>query len=139
MMLPRRAMDVVAAHCDIVERLEEMPPSARIRRVHVRILEKELERRGRVTEYRELFEQPRGWALAWCPMAEFLLRLACAGALVHSPEQVHRGMYEIMRCQAVEFSGSLLGRALIRLLAHDPVRISEQALAVQRQTRNYGH
>ena len=42
-----------------------------------------------------------------------------------------------MRKHAIEFTHSLIGRALLRLLARDPIRVSEQALAVQRQTKNY--
>ncbi|MCA9646952.1 MAG: DUF2378 family protein, partial [Myxococcales bacterium] len=36
------------------------------------------------------------------------------------------------------FASTLMGRALLRLLARDPVRLTEQAVAARRQMANYG-
>ena len=40
---------------------------------------------------------------------------------------------------ATTFAGSLLGRTMLRILASDPVRLTEQGLAARRQTFDYGH
>lgn len=135
----QRAIDLVAPYCDIVERMESLPPAARVRGLYLRTVETEMERRGKMAAYSELIPvRRRSWPLAWHPVNDYLVRLAVAGALIASPERLHEGIREIARANAMDFANSLLGRALIRLLARDPVRLSEQALAARRQTTNYG-
>jgi uncharacterized protein (TIGR02265 family) len=133
------ALDLIAPHCDIVSRLEAVPPSAAGRGVFFRIIERELERRGLLAPYHELFPAKNRWSISYHPLSDFLVRLACAGALISSPERLHEGMKELARTNSVFFAKSLLGRTLIRLLSRDPVRLSEQALAARRQSFNYGH
>jgi uncharacterized protein (TIGR02265 family) len=133
------ALELVAPHCDIVERLELVPPSACVRGVYFRNVEAHLERAGRLGVYREIFGAERHSALPYYPLSDYLLRIAVAGALVESPERLHQGMFAIARGNAVAFAQSLLGRALFRLLARDPVRLSEQGLAARRQSNTYGH
>lgn len=139
MQPPQAALDLIAPHCDIVDRLEAVPPSAAVRGVFFRIIERELERRDLLGPYYELFPQKRKWTISYHPLGTFLVRLACAGAFIATPERVHEGMHEIARTNSVFFAKSLLGRTLIRLLSRDPVRLSEQALAARRQSFNYGH
>ncbi len=134
-----RAIELVSAHCDIVDRLKDVPPAASVRGIFFRNLERQVEAAGRLDAYRELFASDRYSSLPFYPLSDYLLRLACAGALVASPPELHAGMFAIARSYSTTFSESLLGRALIRLLSRDPVRLSEQGLAAKRQTHNYGH
>lgn len=115
-----------------------IPPSARVRGIYMRMLENELEQRKRLGAYREFFLDDPRWTMGYYPLGQYLARLACAGALLTSPERLHDGMREINYSFATRFAKSLIGRALIRLLANDPVRLGEQALASRRQTCSYG-
>ncbi len=139
MTLADRAVALVAPHCDIVERLPLVPPSAQMRGVWFKSIEKQVERSGRMDAYREYFPTDHYSALAFYPVAELLMRSACAGAIVASPERVHEGMSAITRENAEAFMGTLLGRAMLRVLSRDPVRLLEQALAARRQSCKYGH
>jgi uncharacterized protein (TIGR02265 family) len=47
-------------------------------------------------------------------------------------------MHEVWRAHALSFASSLLGKAMLKLLANDPVRLTEQGLAARRQTFQYG-
>lgn len=134
-----RALDLVAPYCDIVERLDLVPPSACVRGVYFRNVESQLDRVGRIGPYRELFGESKHSALGYYPLTDYMLRIAVAGAIVESPERVHQGMFAIACNNAAAFAQSLLGRALFRLLARDPVRLSEQGLAARRQSNTYGH
>ncbi len=134
-----RAIALVAPHCDIVERLELVPPSAQVRGVYFRNVVTQLERSGRLLAYREFFPDERHSALVFYPISEFLIRVACAGALVTSPERVHEGMFGITKGNAQAFIETLLGRMMLRMLSRDPVRLCEQALAARRQSVTYGH
>jgi len=134
-----RAIALVAPYCDIVERLELVPPSAQVRGVFFRNVVTQVERRGKLLAYREYFPNDRHGALAFYPIAEFLIRVACAGALVASPEHVHEGMFAISKGNAQAFIETMLGRMMLRILSRDPVRLCEQALAARRQSVTYGH
>jgi uncharacterized protein (TIGR02265 family) len=133
------ALALVASHCDIVERLEVIPPSACVRGLYFRNVEAQVERHGRMIEYRRYFPRDRYSSLPYYPVADYLLRIACAGAIITTPENVHKGMHEIARGNATTFAESLLGRAMLRLLSRDPVRLTEQGLAARRQSFTYGH
>lgn len=133
-----RALDFVGAHCDLEKRLAEIPPAARVRGIWARSFENELERRGSLDPYLQIFGG-RPPALTWLPCGELVARLAVAGALYTSPRELHDGMRSMARAQSVQFSDSLLGRTLIRLLSPDPVRVLQQGAAARRQTCNYGH
>jgi uncharacterized protein (TIGR02265 family) len=135
----RRALDLVAPHCDIVERLELVPPTARVRGVLFNAIERQVEELGHTPRYREYFARDRYSSVPFYPLRDYLLRLAVAGAVVASPERLHDGIYAVSRGNARTFADSLLGRAIIRLLARDPVRLTEQGLAGQRQMSSYGH
>jgi uncharacterized protein (TIGR02265 family) len=132
------ALDLVAPHCDIVERLALVPPTARLRGLLFRAIETQVERRGRLDRYRAFFPHDRYSSIPFYSLSEYIHRIAVAGALVASPRTVHEGMYDLSRGNAVAFAESLIGRALIRLLARDPVRLTEQGLAAQRQMASYG-
>jgi uncharacterized protein (TIGR02265 family) len=134
-----RAIQLVAPYCDIVERLDAVPPSARVRGLYLKSFESVLARVGKAGLYRQHFEGDRWSAVRMYPLRDYMIRLAVAGAALHSPELVHRGMHDIWRTNATTFAASLLGRTMLRLLSHDPVRLTEQGLAARRQTYQYGH
>jgi uncharacterized protein (TIGR02265 family) len=132
-------LELVGPHCDIEERLERVPPAARVRGLYFGSLESSLKQAGRWDRYRNLFPDDRWSSMGLYPLAFYMLRLACAGALITSPERVHQGMHELLRSNATTFASSLLGKTMLRLLARDPVRLAEQGLAARRLTHLYGH
>jgi uncharacterized protein (TIGR02265 family) len=134
-----RAIALVAAHCDIEERLPLVPPSAGARGIYFRNIEKHLAARGALEPYREYFPRDHFGALSFHPVSDYIVRVACAGALVASPERVHEGMFAIAKGNARAFIESVLGRLLLRVLSGDPIRLMEQAMAGRRQSTNYGH
>jgi uncharacterized protein (TIGR02265 family) len=134
-----RAIELVAPHCDIVDRLKVVPPSAQTRGVWIKNVEKQVERLGVMTAYRGYFPDDRYGTLPHYPLGDFLIRLACAGALVASPERVHDGMFMITRGNAESFMETILGRVMLRVLSRDPVRLLEQGMAARRQSFTYGH
>src|SRR5882672_10266601 len=134
-----RAIQLVAPYCDIVERLEVVPPSAQVRGLYLKSLEAIVQRAGRVGLYREYFSGERWSAIRMYPLRDYMVRLAVAGAALHSPERLHEGMHDVWRTNATTFASSLLGRTMLRLLSRDPVRLTEQGLAARRQTYQYGH
>lgn len=134
-----RAIQVVAPYCDIESRLEVVPPSAQVRGLYLRSFETVLQRAGRTQLYREYFEGERWSPIRMYPLRDYMIRLAVAGASLRSPERVHEGMHDVWRTNATTFAASLLGRTMLRLLSHDPVRLTEQGLAARRQTYQYGH
>lgn len=139
MPAPSAAIELVAPYCDIKDRLALVPPSASCRGIYFKNVEAQVERAGGIRHYRELLGEDRFSALPYYPLSDYLLRLAVAGAIVATPERVHDGMFAVARGNAAAFASSLLGRALFRLLARDPVRLSEQGLAARRQSHTYGH
>lgn len=110
-----------------------------MRGLYFRSIESVLKQAGLMENYRELFPNERWSAMGLYPLEPYMLRLACAGALLRSPERVHEGMHELMRVNATTFANSLLGRTMLRLLSRDPLRLTEQGLAARRQTHLYGH
>ncbi len=133
------ALALVAPHCDIEERLTLVPATARLRGLYFKSVHEALERAGKIEKYRQYFPNDRHSAIPYYPLADYMLRVAVAGALYASPERIHEGMFDIARGNATAFTSSLLGRAMLRLLARDPVRVSEQGLAARRQSWAYGH
>ena len=133
-----RALALVASHCDIEARLPLVPPSARVRGIYFNAIERQLAARGRLDAYRAYFSTARFGALSFHPVREYLVRMACAGAIVASPESVHDGILLISKGNARAFIESLLGRLMLRVLSGDPARLMEQAIAGRRQSVNYG-
>lgn len=133
-----RAVDLVAPHCDVVERLGDVPPSARIRGWYFKSMLAVLERHGRLTAYQDYFPDESWSALGTHALSDYLVRLAVAGALVTTPARLHEGIFEISRQNATAFVSSLVGRVLVRILARDPVRLTQQGLAARRQSTTYG-
>lgn len=139
-MLPAvqpRALDFVGQHCDLEQRLRDIPPAARARGIWLRNCEATLADKQLMERYVAICGPPPA-PLTWHPLGELVSRVAVAGALVASPRDVHLGMRMLGRLQAVRFTESMLGRMLIRLLAKDPVRALQQGAAARRQTCNYG-
>lgn len=133
------ALELVAPHCDIEERFELVPPTARLRGLYFKSVHEALQRAGKFDRYKEYFPNDRYSAIPYYPLTDYMLRVAVAGAIYASPEKLHEGMFDIARGNANAFMTSLLGRAMLRLLARDPVRVSEQGLAARRQSWAYGH
>jgi uncharacterized protein (TIGR02265 family) len=134
-----RAIQLVAPHCDIVDRLQVVPPSAQVRGLYLRSLEAVTQRAGRDALYREYFAGERWSPIRMYPLRDYMIRLAVAGASLRSPSRVHDGMHDVWRSNATTFANSLLGHTMLRFLSHDPVRLTEQGLAARRQTYHYGH
>lgn len=127
----------VSAHCDLQERLTLMPPASRTRGVFFRNIENVLEQANLLPRYRALYPTRHNMIL-WYPTAEFLPRLAVAGALLRGPEHVHDGMELIGRRNALTFAESLLGRTMLRLLSRDPKKLLRQGIAGHRQGVSHG-
>jgi uncharacterized protein (TIGR02265 family) len=132
-----RALELVGKYCDLEKRLLDIPPSAALRGVWLKSFEAALEKRGVLGRYVEIFGD-RASALKWYPCSDVVSRIAVAGALYTSPPEMQAGIREVAHAQALLFSESLLGRALIRLLNPDPVKVLQQGAAARRQTCNYG-
>lgn len=133
-----RAIDLVSPHCDLVERLQAVPPSARIRGVWFQTVLNELRARDLLPRYEEYFPNERWTALQFYWVGDYLIRLSLAGAIVAGPADVHGGMYDLNRANSRRFGSTLLGRSLFRLVANDPKRNLQQGMAARRQTMNYG-
>jgi len=121
----------------LVERLPLIPPSAKVRGLYFRSIERVLADAGRRDDFTALFPE-RFAAVLWHPAADFLVRLAVGGAILAGPAKIHQGMFEIGRANAVAFADSLLGRTLLRVLDRDPKRLLRQAIAGRRQSYSYG-
>ncbi|MBO6940657.1 MAG: TIGR02265 family protein [Deltaproteobacteria bacterium] len=134
----RETLEWIAPHCDLEERLPRIPPSAQVRGIWAKILVRQLQERGLWEKYQEMLPMPTPGALGFHPARDLCVQSAVAGALVAGPEQLHQGMFEITRDNSRRFAASLLGRTLVRLLAKDPKRLAQQAIASRRQTCNYG-
>lgn len=133
-----RALDLVGQHCDLEQRLKDIPPSARARGVWVRPFEGALSpRRGAYERYLEICDGTAS-PMAWHPLGQIVTRVAVAAALIKTPSELQQTMREVSRAQAVQFSESLLGRVLLRLLSPDPKRALQQGAAARRQGANYG-
>jgi uncharacterized protein (TIGR02265 family) len=128
----------VAPHSDIVERLRDVPPSARVRGLYFKSVGNVLREFGKLAAFEEYFPAERHSSLTFYPLADYLLRLAVAGALTRTPGELHEGIREITRQNSTAFASSLLGRVLIRILDRDPIRLTEQGLAARRQSTTYG-
>jgi uncharacterized protein (TIGR02265 family) len=131
------ALAEVSRHCDVLERLSLIPPSAKARGLYFRSIETALARAGRDERYQALFPEHFA-AVLWHPLGEFMTRLVVAGAMLAGPSRVHQGMFEIGRLNAVMFAESLVGRALLRILSRDPKRLLQQGAAARRQSSNSG-
>lgn len=133
-----RAWKLVAPHCDIEDRIRHVPPSATLRGLWHRSVLTVLKRAGKLDEYNDYFPNERWSMLTFYPLSAYMVRLAVAGALIASPSEIHQGMFEALRLNSTIFVSSILGRTLLRILAKDPVRLTEQGMAARRQTTNYG-
>lgn len=132
-----RALKLVAPHCDIEERLRCVPPSAQVRGLWHQSVLGVLKHSGKLEEYQEYFPDEKWSMLSYYPLPGYMLRLAVAGAIIASPATLHEGMHLAMRRNSTTFASTILGRALFRILARDPIRLTEQAMAAHRQATNY--
>jgi uncharacterized protein (TIGR02265 family) len=132
-------MGLIAPHCDIVDRLSLIPPSAQVRGVFLRNVERQLAKYGQLESYRSYFPDEPAPDHAFCFVGDYLVRIACAGALVASPKALHEGVFRIAKGNASTFAESLLGRLMLRSLSTDPWKLMEQGLAARRQSFTYGH
>src|SRR5262245_557074 len=70
-----RALDLVAAHCDIEERLRAIPPSARIRGLAFGPIKGALGRAGKIQAYEELFGKDPHGSMSLYPLGDYVLRM----------------------------------------------------------------
>ena len=131
-------LSLAGEHCDLEQRVKSVPPSAMVRGVLFRNIDSRLAGAGKQAQYRELIGGRQFSALRFYPATEYLQCLVAGGAVLASPEDVHRGMEEIGRRNATAVSESLLGRTLLRLLSPNPERLLQQGVAARRQTCRYG-
>jgi uncharacterized protein (TIGR02265 family) len=134
-----RAIALVAPYCDIEDRLRVIPPSAQVRGIFLKSMEQTITRCGLLAQYREYFPTDSYSSFPFYPIGELLIRCACGGALLTSPERVHDGMVLVTKGNAEAFMSSLLGRVMLRALSRDPFRLLQQAMAARRQSFTYGH
>ncbi len=137
MHVAKAGVSELVAHTDLAERKAMVPASAKLRGLYFKNNITVLRRRGLEEEFREMYPEQYS-AVRWYPVADFLERLAVAGALVSGPENVHEGMRLIGENNALAFAESLMGRAMLRLLARDPVKLLRQSMAGRRQSCTYG-
>jgi len=134
------AVDWVAPHCDLVDRLANVPPNARMRGLWFKVIETEVKKHGHWAEYRRWFPDDAFRSLSYYWTGDYLVRAAVAGALIAgAPELLHTGMHEFARANAASFAGTLFGRTLLKLLSPDPVNVVRQGIAARRQTLTHGH
>jgi uncharacterized protein (TIGR02265 family) len=134
----QRIVELLAPHCDIATRLNAVPSSARVRGIYFRSALDEVTRRGLRAAFETVVHETERSAFMLYPATDYILWMAWAGSLVASPVNVHHGMREIARGNAVYFGESLLGRSLLRLLSRDPVQLLHQAIKSKRAVTNYG-
>lgn len=132
------ALDFVAPYCDIRERLLDVPPTAQVRGVYFRSVGQALSAAGKQDSYEQQFGSLSRDSIAFYPLADYLVFLASASAVLSSPERLYEGMAEIAHSNARFVSASLLGQSLIHALASDPLSLLEQGLAMRRQMLAYG-
>jgi uncharacterized protein (TIGR02265 family) len=135
--LRAQAIADASRHCDLADRLSLVPPSALVRGIYFRSIERALAAAGRRERFAALFPE-RFAAVLWYPAAEFLQRLVVGAAFLAGPERVHEGMFEIGRGNALAFADSLLGRMVLRILDRDPQRLLRQGIAARRQSYSFG-
>jgi uncharacterized protein (TIGR02265 family) len=128
-------LDRADAYCDLRQRLELVPATAKARGVFFRGIEFVLEQAGQLSRYRELFPTRQATVL-WYPATDFLQHLVAAAVLLTEPSRVREGMFEIGRANARVFADSLLGRLLVRSLSRDPQEVLHQGLLGHRQGNN---
>src|SRR5262245_46221799 len=131
--MDQRAFEYVAPYCDIKARLGDAPLEARVRGLAFRSITAALEAEDKREAYVTRFGPWHYDSLTFYALADYLVRLASAGAFLRSPQELYLGMGEIARRNAHEMSESLLGQALIHALASDPRTLLEQGLAMRRQ------
>lgn len=124
-------------HCDLERRLPLVPASAQLRGLYFKNTIAVLKKANLYEKFSQYYTQEHT-AVRWYPVSEFLEQLAVAGALLKGPEHVHEGMQAIGRHNANAFAESLIGRAMLRLLSRDPVRLLKQASGGRRQSCRYG-
>lgn len=132
------ALDFVADHCDIRERLKHVPPEAQVRGVYFRSVSQALSAADKLADYEARFGPFAYESIPLYPLSDYLVCLASASAVLRSPEALYEGMAEISRSNARNVTSSLLGQALIHELASDPLSLLEQGLAMRRQMLSYG-
>ncbi len=133
-----RVIERLDAHCDLAVRLSAVPEGTEVRGVYFRSVVDELARRGLSGAFTDVVGEARRATFTLYPLADYLVWIAFAGSLVTSPASVHEGMHELLRGNSKYFGESLLGRGLLRLISHDPVRQLHQAVQSKRTITNYG-
>ena len=122
---------------DLEERLPQVPASAHLRGLYFVNIETILGRAALLDQYRSYF--PKSYsAVRWYPVSDFLIQAAVGAALLKGPDCIAEGLVTLGHNNATAFADSLLGKAMLRLLARDPVKLLKQATAGRRQSCRYG-
>jgi len=129
-----RAIELLAPYCDIADRLEAVPPSARVRGLYLKSLENIVQRAGKAELFERYFGGERWSAVRMYPLRDYMTRLAMAGASLKGVERVHEGMHDVWRTNATTCANSLLGRAMLRHGAR-LVILDEPFLGLERDRR----
>src|SRR5512132_4192634 len=122
------ALEFVEPHCDIAERLRVVPKSAFMRGMAFDTIISALESSDKRADYEERFGALRYESLTLYPLAEYMIRLASAGAFLYSADTVYEGIGEVSRLNAVALTASLLGQALLHELASEPGQLLAQGI-----------
>lgn len=138
MIYRQRIAELLAPHCDIAPRLAAVPPTACVRGLYFRAALDEITRRGQRAAFETIIHDTERSAFMLYPLTDYLVWIAWAGSLIATPTDVHVGMRELFRGNAVYFGQSLLGRSLLRLISRDPIRQMHQAIQSKRAITNYG-
>ncbi len=136
MVLDSRIHKLVT-HSDLEERLQSVPASAQLRGLYFKNVINVMDKADLLRDYEAYFPETYS-AVRWYPVADFLTRAAVAAALLKGQERIHEGLRAIGHNNAAAFADSLLGKTMLRFLAHDPVKLLKQACAARRQSCRYG-
>src|SRR5690606_1518015 len=84
----RGAIDLVAPHCDIVARLQDVPPSARVRGLYFKSVINVLRSLDKLDAFSRICPPLPRASVKFYPLADYLVELAVAGAMVASPAEL---------------------------------------------------
>lgn len=138
MIYRQRITDLLAPHCDLAQRLADVPAGTCVRGLYFRAALDEIARRGLRSAFETVIHDTDRSAFMLYPLTDYLIWIAWAGSLITAPDKVHDGMRELFRGNVVYFGQSLLGRSLLRLISRDPIRQMHQAIQSKRAITNYG-
>jgi uncharacterized protein (TIGR02265 family) len=133
--------ELVRDVCDLEERLPLVPASAQVRGLYFQSTHQEVVRAARYPEFSELLKLRAGYqakALQWYPVSEYLRWLAAAAYLIRGKANFQQGLFDLGYADATAFVNTILGRAVLRVLSHDPARVALQGVSARKHSVTYG-